>query len=296
MSDDVAISVIIPIYNAEVFLNETIDSVLTQTFSDFELLALDDSSTDHTPDIIQSYKDSRIRYIQCPHDFIGTLNYGLSLTRGKYVAQIDHDDIMLPFRLQTQFDFMESNKDVAACGGFMTTFGRNDAVLQSPLEYKDIILEFLKRSTGPIYNSTGFIRRNIFTDYNVRYKYGYSFAADTKFWTDIIRVGKVVNLPTSLTLYRTYDKQTSVKTYSESSKAADVIRRELVDFLFSKINGDEKLKCEMNETLLPLLSKMTDMSFFSSKGYSDFLAEIIEGLHNNGFINLNKPLDSNEPW
>lgn len=294
MRDDIAISVIIPIYNAEAFLNETIDSVLTQTFSDFELLALDDSSTDHTPDIIQSYKDNRIRYIRCPHDFIGTLNYGLSLTRGKYVAQIDHDDIMLPFRLQTQFDFMESNKDVAACGGFMTSFGRTDTVLESPLRYKDIILEFLKRSTGPIYNSTGFFRSSILTDYQIKYKYGYAFAADYKFWTDIVRIGKVVNLPTSLTLYRTSDKQTSVQTYSESSKAADIIRQELAGFLFSKINGDKKLKGEINETLLPLLSKMTDMSFFSSKGYSGFLAEIIEGLHNNGFINLNNPLDSNE--
>jgi glycosyltransferase involved in cell wall biosynthesis len=121
---NIAISVIIPIYNAELFLNETIDSVLSQTFSDFELLALDDGSIDNSAEIIKSYNDPRIRYVECTHDFIGTLNKGLSLSQGKYIAQIDHDDMMMPYRLQTQYDFMEENPDIVACGGYMISFER----------------------------------------------------------------------------------------------------------------------------------------------------------------------------
>ncbi|MDR1583216.1 MAG: glycosyltransferase family 2 protein, partial [Prevotellaceae bacterium] len=123
MMKNIPISIIIPIYNAESFLSETIDSVLSQTFSDFELLTLDDCSTDKSAEIIKSYNDPRIRYVKCTHDFIGTLNKGLSLSRGKYIAQIDHDDMMLPYRLQTQYDFMENNPDVVACGGYMIAFG-----------------------------------------------------------------------------------------------------------------------------------------------------------------------------
>ena len=117
------VSVVIPIYNTESFLRETIDSVLCQTLSDFELILLDDGSTDHCVDIIRSYHDSRIRFIPCPHDFIGTLNRGYSEAKGKYIAQMDSDDLMMPKRLQIQYDFMEKNPHIAACGGWMRSCG-----------------------------------------------------------------------------------------------------------------------------------------------------------------------------
>lgn len=280
------ISIIIPIYNGEAFLNETIDSVLSQTFSDFEILALDDGSIDNSRDIIQSYDDSRIRYVSCSHNFINTLNYGLSISKGKYIAQIDHDDIMVPHRLQTQFEFMEINSDIAACGGYMTSFGKNIQDLTSPLECKDVFLEFFRRKKGPIQNSTGFIRKDVLLKNDIKYKEGYAFAADTKFWSDIIKVGKVVNLPEVFTLYRTSDTQTSVITIFESNKAADVIRQELFNFIITNVKDGGELKQDIQEKLLPLLSKMIDLSFFSSRNYTNFLGDIVEGLIDNGFVNL----------
>jgi len=77
------ISIIMPVYNAEAFLRETIDSILCQTFPDFELLALDDSSTDGSAEIIHSYTDQRIQYVLCPHNVIATLNHGIEMAQGK---------------------------------------------------------------------------------------------------------------------------------------------------------------------------------------------------------------------
>jgi glycosyltransferase involved in cell wall biosynthesis len=283
----VAISVIIPIYNAESFLHKTIESVLLQTFTDFELLALDDGSTDRSAEIIKSYDDPRIHYILCPHDFVGTLNHGLSIAQGKYIAQIDHDDLMVAHRLQTQYDFMESHPDIVACGGYMKAFGKYSNDWQAPVEYAQIMLEFIRKPIPSIFNTTGFIRRKSIETYQIRYKHGYSFAADLKFWSDIFKTGKVMNIPKTLVLYRTSDTQTSLVTLAESRKAAEIIYQELIYFLLSKLKDNEAIKCR--EQFMPVMEKMIDLSFFSSNIYFNFMSEIIKGLYDNGFLNLDEP-------
>jgi glycosyltransferase involved in cell wall biosynthesis len=280
----------IPVYNAEAFIDETIDSVLHQTFSDFELLLADDGSTDKSADIIRSYNDRRIRYIKCTHDFIGTLNRGLSLASAKYVALMDHDDIMLPDRLQTQYDFMETNPDVAACGGYMTAFGRLSGELKVPLTYGEIVKGFITEHISPFFNSTGFFRRDILRRYHIEYRRGYSFAADLKFWSDMVKAGKVVNLPQSLILYRTSDTQTSMVTLPESRKAAEIICREVIRYIFSGLPKDDPFIFLLNEQFMPVLDRMVDLSFFSGSVYRAFAGEVIDGLCANGFLNLNSPL------
>jgi glycosyltransferase involved in cell wall biosynthesis len=285
---NISISVIIPIYNAEAFLSETIDSVLSQTFSDFELLALDDGSTDQSVEIIKSYNDQRIRYVKCTHDFTGTLNKGLSISQGKYIAQIDHDDMMLPYRLQTQYDFMETNPDIVACGGYMIAFGRISREMKVPVIYSDIIKGFITEDMAPIYNSTGFFRREIIDKYNVEYKRGYAFAADLKFWSDIVKIGKVVNIPKPLILYRTSNTQTSMITLSESRKTVEIIYQEMIQYILSGLPDNNPLTSLIKEQFMPILEQMVDLSFFSSKLYRMFIKEIIDGLYKNGFLDLNK--------
>ncbi|RNC63376.1 glycosyltransferase family 2 protein, partial [Proteiniphilum sp. X52] len=93
--NEVKVSILVPVYNVAAFIRKTIDSVLAQTFSDFELLLMDDGSSDDTADIVRTYKYPRIRYERCPHDFSGTFNRGVDIARGKYVALLDHDDMMV---------------------------------------------------------------------------------------------------------------------------------------------------------------------------------------------------------
>lgn len=285
MCDSVQISVIIPVYNAETFLSDTINSVLCQTFMNYELLLLDDESTDNSSIIIKEYNDSRIKYIHCLHNFIQTLNAGLCLAKGKYIALLDHDDLMMPNRLQTQFDFMEANPDIAACGGYMHSFGLHSTRMEVPLIYTEIVFGMVLGN--PILNPTGFIRKEILISNNIYYQKGYSFAADFKFWSDVVKVGKVVNIPQILTLYRTSNIQTSVRYRKKSKKGAHKIQFEIVNYLLSlSKTNDNKLSDMLNEKLIPALNDLSDFSFFSAEIIFPFMYELIVGLYREGALDI----------
>lgn len=139
------ISVIMAVYNGEKHLKQTIESILNQTFSNFEFLIVDDASTDTTPAILQQYvqKDSRLRIIANPVNLglTKSLNKAISQARGKYIARMDDDDIALPERFQKQFEFMERNHQVALCGCLALVIdeaGREVGRKALALNHKDI--------------------------------------------------------------------------------------------------------------------------------------------------------------
>ena len=117
------VTVLLPVYNGEAFLEEAVNSVLRQSFRDFELLIMDDGSTDNTLSVAGRFKDPRIRLEKRQHDFIGNLNEGIRLAQGKYIARMDADDIMHTERLRVQVGVMEKNPEIAVCGSWMKNFG-----------------------------------------------------------------------------------------------------------------------------------------------------------------------------
>ena len=139
-----AVSIIVPVYNAEAYLQDCLYSIIQQTFPDFELLLIDDGSTDGSVAVINGFTDNRIRVIQNRHDFIGSLNMGIHAARGKYIARMDADDLMLPHRLQTQFDFMELHPDIDVCGSWADTFGEIHNIIRRPTEHADIVSSMLR--------------------------------------------------------------------------------------------------------------------------------------------------------
>lgn len=111
------ISVIMPVYNTGTYLKEAIDSILLQTFTDFEFIIVNDGSTDHSRDVIKSYTDSRIRYLpnEKNEGLSYTLNKGVAAAQGRYIARMDGDDISLPERFEKQLAFLnEKNADLVA--------------------------------------------------------------------------------------------------------------------------------------------------------------------------------------
>ncbi|OGF55346.1 MAG: hypothetical protein A2Z21_07745 [Candidatus Fraserbacteria bacterium RBG_16_55_9] len=119
-------SVVLPAFNEEGYIRRSVDSILSQTFPDFELILLDDGSTDDTWKIMQSYQDSRIRMIQLGRvGFTKALNYGLRISRGDYIARMDADDESLPKRLERQVEFLDSQPTVSIVG---TTYYRHDGL------------------------------------------------------------------------------------------------------------------------------------------------------------------------
>ena len=158
MQSQLPISVCMPMYNASRYLRECIDSILSQTFTDFELLIVDDGSEDDSIAIVESYTDPRIRLIRNRHDYIGSLNLLLKEARGKYIARMDADDVMLPYRLQVQYDYMETHLDVDILGSGMHCFGDIDQACP-PFRTGEIgYLELI--NTCPLYHPTVMMRLN----------------------------------------------------------------------------------------------------------------------------------------
>ena len=119
------ISVVMPTYNASKYVSEAIESTLKQSFFDFEFIIVDDGSTDNTREIIRSYDDNRIKLVENEHNFIGSLNKGLELAGGKYIARMDADDIMHIDRLKIQYSIMEAKPEIDICSAWMAPFGDN---------------------------------------------------------------------------------------------------------------------------------------------------------------------------
>ena len=129
MMENPKITVLMPVFNAENFLNKAIESILTQTFKDFEFLIINDGSTDNSEQIINNYakKDSRIRLINREnHGLVDTLNFGLKQAKAELIARFDADDICMPSRLKEQFDFMQMDKTLALVGSFIQIISVND--------------------------------------------------------------------------------------------------------------------------------------------------------------------------
>jgi len=115
-----------PVFNEDATLQEAVESILHQTRQDFELILIDDGSTDHTPEILDNYSDhdQRIRVFHQSHSgLIRSLNKGLELAKGKYLARMDADDISLPERLEKQTAYLENNPEVGVCGTWAKKFG-----------------------------------------------------------------------------------------------------------------------------------------------------------------------------
>jgi glycosyltransferase involved in cell wall biosynthesis len=280
----VTISVLIPVYNADTFIRETIDSVLFQSFRDFELLIMDDSSTDHSAEIIRSYSDPRIRYELCPHNFIATLNKGIEIAQGKYIARLDHDDLMTTDRLQTQYNFMEAHPEIAACGACMQTFGSSSYEINVLTEHNDIVQYMILGN--PMANPTAFYRRSVLIEHNIRHEEGYSFADDYKLWSEIAKVGKLANIPKILTKYRTSDKQASVVNYGPMMAASCVIQYEMLQYLLNAFSPSDRLDTMIAEKILPGIEELNDKGFFSKDTYFKFMYELIRGLSQRNCFNL----------
>lgn len=124
------ISVVMPVYNGEQFVAKAVESILNQTFNDFELIIIDDKSTDNSVKIIKSFDDSRIKLIQNERNFgIATsLNKGIKYARGQYIARMDADDISYPNRLEEQISFLEKNPGVSVLGTYASLFDEDGRI------------------------------------------------------------------------------------------------------------------------------------------------------------------------
>ncbi|MEK7719470.1 MAG: glycosyltransferase [Bacteroidota bacterium] len=200
------LTVIMPAYNAEKFLEESISSILNQSFPDFELLIGDDGSTDRTLEIIRSLSDKRIIVIRNEKN-LGipyTLNRLIKASRGEYIARQDSDDISLPKRLEKQVAFLDKSPGIGLCGTQITWFGSKRKRIRVPLQDEDIKASMLV--FNPICQPTIMFRKSCLTEY---YDQTLEVAEDYALCYELSKETKLANLSDVLLKYRWHENSIS---------------------------------------------------------------------------------------
>jgi len=217
------VSILMPVYKTAPFLKEAMDSILSQTFTDFELIVLNDCSPDNADEILDTYDDSRIvRYKgETNVGLSNVLNVGIDMARGKYIARMDSDDISLPNRLEVQVKYMEEHPDIDLCSCGMKMFGAKDDTWvrdSDPEKVKVTALFF-----SPILHASSIWRKESFDKHGLRFRQEMVPAEDYDMWTRALVNGLVLtNIPECLYLYRIHPEQVTVDTNRISYKESEV--------------------------------------------------------------------------
>jgi hypothetical protein len=208
MPDSKPVSVVMPVYNGERFLSAALDSILSQSFTDFELIVVDDSSTDTTAEILDRYAscDPRIQVHRQPRNSGVTeaLNAGIRHSCGHLIARMDADDVSLPHRLETQVRFMEANPQVAVVGGWVRRIdaaGRPGRVHKYPTE--PALLAWSMLFFNSLAHPTVMMRREAI-DTRHAYSTEYPKNEDYELFMRLSLSERLANIPEPLLLYRVW--------------------------------------------------------------------------------------------
>ena len=254
------VSVILPAYNAENTIAEAIKSIIDQTYNNWELIVINDGSSDRTEDIILSFTDKRIKYYknQGNKQLIYTLNRGLSLATGKYIARMDADDICFPQRFEKQVDFMEKHSNVIVCGTQIKYFGTKRTKykkLSFPLgdsELKDM----LAISTCFAHPSV-MVRKSVIAESGVTYDVNYKNAEDYSFWIDLIPYGDFANIHEPLLFYRVSDTQISQPSNLQTTKSVIACKKKYLKKYFEEVFVESLFSKPIDINVLKKIKKRT---------------------------------------
>ena len=242
-----AISGLMSVYNGEKYIAESIDSILNQTYQNFELVIIDDGSTDSTYDIIKSYNDSRIQLYRLEENVgVGkALNFGLSKIQGYYTAHFDADDIYYPERLQKQKDYLDKHPDITLLSSFVTYFPDNVEVAAS-LRYRSMKSRSEKRKKlfiswkdiqEKIYWYCCITHSSMMIRSEIIKKFGYSdyrMGEDYKLFYDLNKNGyKIVNMPEVLAKIRVSSGSITATHSDLAFKTLYLIKKEEINKLFN---------------------------------------------------------------
>lgn len=200
------VSVILPVYNAEKTLRQAIDSILSQSYKNFEVIAVDDGSKDHSHQILQQYalQDSRLKVFQNSQNLglMKTLNRAIGLAENEYLARFDSDDEMLPRRLELQVQYLQEHRDVAVVGAQYYFMGRQpsrDKLFQLPQTPEDIQAQILKEN--PLCHSAVMLRKSALLKVG-GYRDFFVNSEDYDLWLRMSREFKLANLSEPLLRFR----------------------------------------------------------------------------------------------
>lgn len=270
MTKSPRVTVLMSAYNAESFIAEAVDSVLGQTFSDFEFLVFEDKSTDATREILESYTDSRILLVKNEVNLGLTRNLftGMNMARGEYVARMDADDICMPERFECQVEYMEKFSNVGVLGSAVMFFDDRGGrfVAYQPLAHDEIMCHLLFGFT--MLHPSVMIRKSKFVAHNLNYDTNFIYSQDHELWARAIRKMEFANLREPLLMMREHDEKIGKRRRALQEDFTNLVRKRQFEELGIKILP------EYIELFNNIPSKPSAYTVESLKTYEDILLEI----------------------
>ena len=286
------VSVIMSNFNTpEAFLRKAIESVLNQTYDNFEFIIIDDYSTDDSLSVIESYKDERIKIIKNEKNLglTKSLNTGLRVARGEFVARMDSDDICLRERFEKQVDFLKQNPQVIVCGTAVELIGdwqgkhSNGILFRELPEKESLNIHLLFGNYPNIVHPTAMFNRELLLKYNIEYNENYRLAQDYRMWVSCSSVAECVNIPEVLLQYRVHGGAVSTKDNTVQSNIALQIMREQLTALNVELDGEfegihsnflsqrHSYNLKYKEWITYLISKNESSKIYNQRKFEDIL-------------------------
>ncbi|MBD5476927.1 MAG: glycosyltransferase [Lachnospiraceae bacterium] len=202
-----AISVLMAVYNCDKYLREAMDSILNQTWSDFEFIIVNDGSTDNSLQILKEYSDERIKIITYEENkgVAHARNVGLEHCTSEYVALMDADDIALPDRLKLEYEYLMEHREIDGVYAKFRNLDVDGRLLEGEqprayYNYRYVKAVMIFENT--VANLTAMFRRQIVEEYQLKYDETCKIASDYRFWIDYLKYGKIVGIDKVLCYYR----------------------------------------------------------------------------------------------
>lgn len=220
------VTVLMPVFNAGIYLDSAIESILSQSFADFEFLVINDGSRDDTGKQLSRYQDPRLRVVTNPTNMglVYSLNWGITLARGEYIARMDGDDLSMPERLATQVAYMDSRPEVGICGSRVRIMESSPPEIWSyPEDHEAITCRHLFVSA--LAHPSVIMRRSIFLSHHLLYRPEQANAEDYAFWCECSRHTRLGNVPEVLLEYRLPAQRPNLAEYRrKQQEVSDRVR------------------------------------------------------------------------
>lgn len=254
-----------PVYNAAAHLREAIDSILGQTYADFEFLIINDGSTDDSHQIIISYTDARINYVinKTNLKLIATLNKGIELAKGEYIVRMDADDISLPNRIEKLVAVMDANPAVGVCGSWFEIFGSKSKLTKYCAANDDIKIRMLFQCH--FCHPAVVIRKSVLQQFNLRFNYDFIHAEDYELWIQVSKHAQLANVPQVLLKYRVHEN--SVSSKYQAQQWQNTLR--IIKIAFQQLGVD------VNDEEIAAYQKLAYASFNCTQGELEILQNLI---------------------
>lgn len=275
------ISVLIALYNSEKFIKQTLESLLRQTYQDFEIILVDDYSSDNTMQVVLKTLNGKIPFTLKSNyhqkGLSNALNIALESAKGEYVALIDHDDIALKTRFEEQVAILERNSNIGVCGSWMQEFEKGQNTWKYPEIHEN--LKVLVLTQSPIANPTAMFRRSVASKDNIKYEDKYDFAQDYAFWLDLISITEFYIIPKVLVEYRVHSNNaSSIKHQQQFNSWKNALKNKLL----------EPVNCVISESDYKILYDMKYPNF--TVKYLDKKEEVVNLVNRISSMNSEKKL------